>query len=460
MKKSVLLLAMVSFAFLTAACSQKTEQAAKSEKQSEKREETAKDNNREIYKLIDDGDIEGVKKYIKPKNINLKDSDGNTPLLYALKNPREKQEIIKILAGGKADLEERDKDGYTPLMIACKSGHYPETALTLIGAGANVNAVYEKKYNDEEGMTPLMFAVSEYAINDINVVNALISAGANVNAKNADGNTPLIIASRYMWLKPEIVEALIKAGANLEDRDKYGYTPLMIALRKNFSKIELPIVLINAGANVNAAYDKPYDEKNGTTALMFAAQDLYVNDAKIFQAMVDAGAEVNAKNDGGETVLLLAASNAGDPEVIEILVKGGANIEEKDKNGRTPLMRAVLNDNKPFIAIKFLELKADVNAVNESNGRTPIFYAFTTFKQAESKVVRALIDYGAKINAVDSEGNTPLIEAAKYAKDSECVELLLKAGANKKAVDAKGRTAFDYAPNNYSLKNWDITKLK
>jgi ankyrin repeat protein len=89
----------------------------------------------------------------------------------------------------------------------------------LIAAGANVNAAAA------DGSTPLYFASLK---GDKSMVDALIAAGANVNARINDGSTPLYIASRNGHTS--VVDALIRAGANVNVATAIlGLTPLYIA---------------------------------------------------------------------------------------------------------------------------------------------------------------------------------------------------------------------------------------
>jgi ankyrin repeat protein len=92
----------------------------------------------------------------------------------------------------------------------------------------------------------------------------LIRDGADVNARNNDGWTPLMLAAGHST-SPEIVTVLLEKGAAIESRDDFGLTPLLLAARSSHSKSpEIVRLLLDKGAEVNAS------NSYGITPLMFA----------------------------------------------------------------------------------------------------------------------------------------------------------------------------------------------
>ena len=108
-------------------------------------------------------------------------------------------------------------------------------------------------------------------------IRVLISEGANVNAKDKNGRTPLMYAA-FISSTPEIVQLLLEKGAELEARDTDGWTPLMIAAQFS-STPEIVQLLLEKGAEVNAR------STDGRTPLMFARS------AEIKQLLINAGAK-------------------------------------------------------------------------------------------------------------------------------------------------------------------------
>ena len=145
------------------------------------------------------------------------------------------------------------------------------------------------------------------------IVEMLINAGADVNAKNNDYTTALMDASTKRHT--EVVRMLIDAGADVNAKNDFSNTALMIAsgYYRNDNP-EIVRILIQGGADVNAKNDF------GSTALMKASQEGHT---EIVSMLIDAGADINAKNDYGSTALTLAR-NPGHTEIEEILKQAGA----------------------------------------------------------------------------------------------------------------------------------------
>ncbi len=150
----------------------------------------------------------------------------------------------------------------TELINAVKAGEISAVQRTL-AAGADVNS------RDSDGATLLMLAAQE---DDLPMVKVLLEAGADVNACDERGWAPLAKAVYSAELKrgfPEMVKTLIAAGANIEATIGYGVRPLMLAA--GYGETEVVEALLNAGADVLAR------NEGGYTALMMVKQKHYVD---------------------------------------------------------------------------------------------------------------------------------------------------------------------------------------
>ena len=206
----------------------------------------------------------------------------------------------------------------------------------------------------------------------------------------------------------------------------------------------------------------------------------YSNNPKVIIALLDAGADVNARAPNGRTVyatpLHLAAQHSKTPKVVKILLDAGAEVDALlgtgDWNGtvlRTPLHQAAKHNENAEIITLLLQAGADVN-LNENptfaglsalnielstriyaSGRTAVYFAAKYNKNP--KIITALINAGADINTRDSKfKRTPLHLAALWNENPEVVMVLLNAGADGKIKDRDGITAFRIARKNRAVK--------
>jgi uncharacterized glyoxalase superfamily protein PhnB len=154
----------------------------------------------------------------------------------------------------------------------------------------------------------------------------VVHAGFDVNQETSSGWSTLLIA--IVFNNPQVVSRLQQLGAQLSDinQERHGYTPLMLAcLIENREGV---LTLLELGAETNYA-----SWKNGETALMFASS---VIDAEVVHMMVEAGANVNARDDWGRIPLHYAIG--GGVENVRVLIEMGADVNAQDNRGYTPLM--------------------------------------------------------------------------------------------------------------------------
>jgi len=147
-------------------------------------------------------------------------------------------------------------------------------------------------------------------------IRELIKAGADVNEKNSNGLSALMIAARTGNI--DMIKVLIDAKADVNAKSNDGFTALMEA--SSYAQIDavkhLDAVkyLIEAKADVNAK------TSDGYTALMFASSDIYPD---LVAALLQAGADVKAKNNAGKTALTLAI-DSGRTKNVALLKSAGA----------------------------------------------------------------------------------------------------------------------------------------
>ncbi|MEM0995907.1 MAG: ankyrin repeat domain-containing protein [Bacteroidota bacterium] len=238
----------------------------------------------------------------------------------------------------------------------------------------------------------------------------------------------------------EAMAALAK-GAKLDAGDAMGRTPLMMAAKLGHTP--LVIVYIDRGAQLNLA------DNDGMTALMFAAADAQNDPA---QVLIEKGAERETRNEAGKTALMLAAEN-GNHEIMGLLLEAGAKpvftleseLETREQgdisqNRNADLLNAILN-HQTAQAIQALDQGADPDA--RSKRRIPAIILSASRKQVE--IVQALIDRGADVNSRATDPSkgiaqiTPLHVAAANG-NSDILRLLLTNGAMVNAKEKTGLT--------------------
>lgn len=178
-------------------------------------------------------------------------------------------------------------------------------------------------------------------------------AASLVHYQNKHDQTPLIKASEKGYL--EIVEALIEAGADIDYQNYFGQTALIEAIYNN--RLNVVLKLIKSGASVDLQFA-------GATALMTAARKGHL---EIVQALIEAGANIEHQNEEGETVLMGASKN-GFSEVVQELIKAGAKIDFQDENGWTAAMYATSRGRIKTLLV-LIRSGANLNLQN-NDGRT------------------------------------------------------------------------------------------
>jgi len=251
----------------------------------------------------------------------------------------------------------KDRRAITPLMYAAAVGSV-EAMRVLLDAGADVNA------RNDVNSTALMWSATE-----LPKVRLLLDRGADLNAVSDKGRSALMVAAMTDG-SAEIVRLLIARGADVKIADRFKSTALHAAVIGNDMATIRQIV--DAGVDINAADGAEY------TPLMGAAQRGNLEAVRLLLAK---GARVNAVSGVGDIAThtnsqvkngqlgfghftaLLLASPWGPPEVLATLLDAGADVNAKDIRGLTPLMLAVACDHANADSVRLLLARgADVGA--------------------------------------------------------------------------------------------------
>ena len=310
-----------------------------------------------------------------------------------------------------------------------------------------------KEEKAEEGSVKDINALCEVAANgDIEKVRILLAKGVDVNAQDEEGSTPLCLAVKSG--KMEIVQVLVEAGAKINEG---SWPPLGEAVNKN--DIAIAKYLIAHGANVNAPeywtvlQQTPYVGNNVEMVKLLIANGAEVNAGDwtplhgaadegrrdIAEALVQKGADVNAKDKKGYTPLYYANQNHN-LDIIKLLVAKGADIKAVTLKGLTPLQSMSTYDS-PDIVEQFLDKGAKVDERDDNYEFTALHYAA---RFGSTKVTEVLIAHGADIRAKDKWGYEPIHWAA-YHDRPEIIELLIAKGADVNVKTSLGQTPLELA---------------
>lgn len=309
----------------------------------------------------------------------------------------------------------------TQLLLQAINSNNVEQAKVCIKLGADVNAkVYFRKgqdmtinrdeipYYDVSTYTLLTYAVEYEKSKDI--VELLIKSGVDLNAKNDSDCTALMLAA--MRGRKDVTELLVRAGVDIDINAlsaaiMRGWDTETTDKAKYQRYKDIVELFIKAGADVNAK------DNSGYTVLMLAAGES--GDKDMVDLLIKSGADVNAKANGGWTALMNAVYYDRDKNVVELLIKSGADVSTKDNKGKTALMRARNKD----IAETLIKAGAD-------GGEALI----CTIKERSFDTAEILINAGADVNAKDSEGISVLTYAILYGRN-DIADLLRAAGAKE-----------------------------
>ena len=351
--------------------------------------------------------------------------------------------VLQQLLDAGADPNTTMPGNETAVMTAARAGK-PDGLKLLVAAGADVNA------RDSRGQTALMWAASR---NNAAAVRLLVEVGADskvrtnnpvtgggmrgvFNSPPPTGFTALLFAVRAG--STDAVRALLDAGGDVNDTLSDGQSALVVAAAN--AHWEMMDLLLDRGADPNASaagwnalHQAIRSRRPNLGYTPGPVQTGRLDSIHVIRKMLKRGIDVDARmtkngmKDGqrnrvnrlGATAFFLAAKQT-DVEVMKALVEGGANVTIPSADGTTPLMVAAGlgiwyvgedggslpgQEGEALEAVTIcVELGNDVNAANQA-GETPLHGA--AFRGV-NPIVELLVAKGARLDAKDSRGWTPL----------------------------------------------------
>ena len=298
----------------------------------------------------------------------------------------------------------------------------------LIKQGFDVN----KK--DDQGFTPLIISAG---LGNAKIVKLLIDAGADVNlCESQMGASPLHKAAQSGSV--EIAEMLIAKGAVIDfQNSSLGHTPLMDAIWHE--KEDLVKDLLKKGAKT--------DIVASDTWTVFTAANKSNDRTKYRAILTTAGAveQPATPQTNDPNLELFNAVKANDlAKVKELIKKGGIDLNQR-ANGLTPLLRAAIDGSTDIVKV-LLEAGADLNAIDLKMKSTA---AHKAAYMGRPEVMKLLIKAGIDKNAQGPyNGYTPLHDAIWHGHQDghrETIHILLEAGVRLDLRTHNGKTPLELA---------------
>jgi ankyrin repeat protein len=326
------------------------------------------------------------------------------------------------------------------------------------------------------------------AVGSEGVMRCLLAAGADANARNVDGDTPL---HRVTGL--DMCTLLLKHGANINATNAHAQTPLLAMLMRRFQDVgKAALFLVAQGADVLQQDDAGRSAVaqcvlNNAPSILAAMLDSLPHPPALLPEMLtellvqalDSGryacarvlvqrgvaqelvwervglhtaiqhglasrelvawrhGEVNEKGQQGVTPLMMACRQ-GQVDLVQALLEHGARVDATDDEGATALFYCTDDDTGTVVAKTVLLAGANPNHSHQKwqkGGVTPLMMAC---RQGQVDLVQALLEHGARVDATDDEGSTSLFYC-RHADSAHIVtRLVLQAGANPNHCNYKG----------------------
>jgi len=296
--------------------------------------------------------------------------------------------VSRHLASG-ASPDSTSRSGW-PVLVEAAFADRTEVALQLLQAHARVDQ------SNPNGFTALHEAAKR---GNVRLAGELLRQGARIDARTQDGWTALHWAT-YMG-HAQIAGFLLGHGAEPDPVDKTGQSVLMHAVERG--RTEIALLLIRHGVDVN----RRSGPENMPKYPLLAAAEASKSDLVLLQALLDAGADIEAAGWYNDTPLCTAA-RLGNSTVARHLVKVGA----------------------------------EVDVIGSYYQKTPLMFAAGS---GDVELVKALLEAGATIQGKAGDRHFDALEAALRAQEYEILELLLRAGGKPAQPTDSGKTVMDLA---------------
>jgi ankyrin repeat protein len=291
-------------------------------------------------------------------NVNQEDQDGLTPLHYVFSYPVE--QLPPMVVGGSFK-------SFAPGPRVSRDPALQHDILSmLLVAGAEVNPV--KKTSDisygqmVSFKTPLIEAAGA---GNVAAVRLLLQYKADANVTDFYDASALITAANNGH--PGVVKALIEAGANINAHQRFGNTPLMRAIYYS----RTAIMLLETSSKQSSPAPDPVQLRQATESIQLRYR-------QVVEVLLNANADLEADDEHGRTALF-ACINECNKAYLQQVLAAGASVHHRDKDGNEPLhflvkvLKSRKMDENEMASLARILIEAGANSESKDvNGQTPL----------------------------------------------------------------------------------------
>ena len=414
------------------------------------------DGNSPLHGAVSNGFFDIAKRLVeKGSDVNLQNKEGRTPLFLGVKNKHE--QLIKLLIENEADVSIGYKENSTERFYLVRgkergraAWHYVLVKKHLLGLflkrvkGGRVNVAdfgdilrsgwgkdppegttdkilkeYDFQFKEIPDATLLHIASEQD--NEPEIIDLLVKSGANVNAQDAEGFTPLHMAAIHGNLK--IVKKLVDLDADVNIVTTDGKNAAELAHLNE--ELEIEEYLESKMASSQRTKEKEVDseladflmEAYGLSATYYLTEQLTELNLRSGwgkdppEGTGDKILKEYEEEKPGVTPLHIASGRINEPEIVDLLVMYGANVNAQDAEGFTPLHLAAMHGNLKIVK-KLVDLEADVNIIT-TDGKNAAELAHLNEELEIEEYLKSKMAFSqrTKENEFESERGDLLIEA-------------------------------------------------
>ncbi|WP_026729602.1 ankyrin repeat domain-containing protein [Flavobacterium denitrificans] len=382
-------------------------------------------------------------------------------------------ELVQYLISKGSDINLEDSHGTTPLVFAATNGQFdPALYEAFFKAGINP----KKKYKDGENL--LLLAIP--SDKDLKLTDYLITKGLSLKDVDNNGSTAFDYAAKIgnITLLKKLLDRKVKYTDNallIATQGNRRETTSLDAYKFLVEELKLkPTVTGKSGENVlHLLAGKPNQKEiisyflskgvdankvnnDGNTPFMIAAG---ARENGSLEVLLPVAKNINLQNAKGESALTMAVKS-GTPDAVALLLGKGADVNVKDKDGNNLgfyLVQSYRPDPKQDTfdtKAKLLQEKGLNLAAPQKDGST--LYHFAAAKN-DLSLLKKLAPLNIDVNAKNKDGITALHKAAMVAKDDIVLKYLLSIGAKKDVKTEFDESAYALAKENESLTKQNIS---